>query len=219
MKRELHWPLTSGTRPLGGAGALELREAAIDEGQAALLCSHDLAGMLPEMMTVTARRNTMPRSYSVKTSGKARRRSSIAAYAAGPSALMSMRRVNGAVAPGCTRPEFAGPLDERIEVEGFERAFGQTVLAVMRDQQLAVHEEDVRLDGREPEIEGVEEGTGAGVVVVGVGAVEGWEYRRCGRIGGATHVEEGGQEQQDAEGDACQLGLTDTSPEHKIRRT
>ena len=79
---------------------------------------------------------------------------------------------------------------ERVEVQGLERALGLQVLAVMGDEQLAVHEVDVGLDRAESVVQGVEQRTLVRVVVVRVGARE-------RRSGGGRSVEDGRRQEQE----------------------
>ena len=114
----------------------------------------------------------------------------------------------------------ADPGRERVEVEGFEGAGGVEVLGVVRDQELAVDEVDVRLDAAEAVVQGVEEGTGVLVVVVGVGApqragtVRVFAGQRLGR-GQCDRTGEGGAE--GAEGSAAG-GEGHALPPWKCRR-
>jgi hypothetical protein len=72
------------------------------------------------------------------------------------------------------------PLAQRLQVERAKRAGRVQVLRVVCDQQLAVDQEDVRLDAREPVGQRVEQGTVVLVVVVGVGLRERSHPRRRG---------------------------------------
>src|SRR5690606_8161277 len=63
--------------------------------------------------------------------------------------------------------------EEGVEVERLERAFGGEVLLMVSDQEAAVLEPYVRLDGAEPMVERVEQGPWMLVIVVGVGVGEG----------------------------------------------
>ena len=62
------------------------------------------------------------------------------------------------------------PGRERVEVEGFEGAGRVEVGRVVGDEELVADQVDVGLDAAEAVVEGVEEGSGVLVVVVGVGA-------------------------------------------------
>ena len=73
---------------------------------------------------------------------------------------------------------------EGVQVEGFEGTGRVEVRRVVCDEKLVADEMDVGLDAAEAVVEGVEEGTGMLVVVVGVGAPQrGRTVRRFARDG------------------------------------
>ena len=78
--------------------------------------------------------------------------------------------VVAAVDPAALAP---GPIDERVEVERLQRAGRVDVLAVVRDEELAVDEPDVGFDAREAVGQGVLQRAVVLVVVVGVGLGQG----------------------------------------------
>ncbi len=106
---------------------------------------------------------------------------------------------------------------QRFEVERGERAARVESGGLVRDEQLTVDEEDVRLDAGEPVREGVVEGAGVEIVVVRVGVPEGpgtWAGpgrapdggRGRGGHSGGSGDHRGGGGQRDGEGAAAGRG-------------
>jgi hypothetical protein len=59
-------------------------------------------------------------------------------------------------------------LGQRIEVERLQRPLGPDVLSIMRDEELSIHQPDVRLDAAKPLFQRVEQRAWVKIVIVRV---------------------------------------------------
>ncbi len=82
---------------------------------------------------------------------------------------------------------------KRFEVQSLERAVGPQFAPSVRDQQLAVDEEDVGFDAGEAVIERIEQRPLVKIVVVSVGLCERRDVSRAGRR--RNRNEEGNKQQ------------------------